>query len=125
MVEGKLTGYKGDFDVPVELKLFGTSDQVEQQALKERLKSLKLPITELVQAERARKAEEKEIERRQKELGRHRQAERKRLLTEAASRASGARNGGSSIPIGDSNGFSNLTGPGDDPAEPAGVNLVH
>ena len=67
LVEGALTGHKGEFDVPIGLKLFGTRDPIRSAQLKQRMKDARLPVSELVkaEAERNRKAKEEEQRRRQ------------------------------------------------------------
>ena len=66
LVEGALTGPKGHFDCPVGLKLFGTTDPVAQAALKQKMQDLRLPVTDLVRAEREQQQRKKEFEKQQK-----------------------------------------------------------
>lgn len=66
LVEGALTGPKGAFDAPIALKLFGTSDPVAATALKERMQDLRLPVNELVRAERERQKRAKAMEQQRK-----------------------------------------------------------
>lgn len=112
-MEAALTGAKGPYDVPIGLKLFGSSDRVEQLALKQRLKDLNLPISELVKAERARiKAEQ--------EMAKHRQADRKKLLKEAAKGAGGVRRGGGGTQFeASSQQFANITVSANETAVPS------
>lgn len=66
LVEGALTGPKGSFDCPVELKLLGTKDTVAAAALKQKMIDLKLPVTDLNRAEAERKRRQKELEKQMK-----------------------------------------------------------
>ncbi|KAA6413716.1 MAG: snf2 family helicase [Lasallia pustulata] len=52
LVEGVLTGPKQEYDCPVALKLFGTSQRVEQVYLKARMQSDRLPLDALDQKEK-------------------------------------------------------------------------
>ena len=56
-MEGVLTGSKEDYDCPVALKLFGTSQRVEQVNLKARMRSDRLPLDALDQKEKEEKAQ--------------------------------------------------------------------
>lgn len=110
-IEGQLAGAQGAYDIPISLRLLGTSDRAAQANLKERMKSAKLPIAELIREEKARVQREKELEKRRK-------AERQQALKQAANRAGGVRAGGRSFQVeGEGKGFANLTVPGDEPSE--------
>ena len=61
LVEGVVTGSKGAFDIPIALKLFGTSEPVASVGLKAEMQRLRLPVTDLVHAERERGKREKEL----------------------------------------------------------------
>lgn len=61
LVEGCLTGPKGVYDVPIALKLYGTSDPGERSALVDEMRMEKLPLDGIVQRareEKKRKGEE-------------------------------------------------------------------
>ncbi|KAL9108964.1 MAG: hypothetical protein Q9227_006360 [Pyrenula ochraceoflavens] len=62
VAEAVLTGEKGYYDCPIRLKLFGTSDPAAQAALKEKMQAARLPVNELIKAERERRRQEKERE---------------------------------------------------------------
>ncbi|KAK5941852.1 hypothetical protein PMZ80_005803 [Knufia obscura] len=65
LVEGALTGVKGDFKCPIGLKLFGTASNPEKWALRSRMIEVKLPVQELNKAESARQRKQKELEKQQ------------------------------------------------------------
>jgi SWI/SNF-related matrix-associated actin-dependent regulator of chromatin subfamily A3 len=88
IVEAATTGYKDVFDCPIALKLYGTNDPTARIALKERMKSVRLPLEEFNRREREEKAREKEKQRQGKERQKIRKA---------------ARKGGMSMPGGDGN----------------------
>jgi len=97
-VEGTLTADKGMFDVPIDIKLYGTTDAQARELLKDSIINAKLPVKGLLEAERERKRQQKEAEKRQKELAKERakqqKAEQRRLLAQvAAGRASGGQPG--------------------------------
>ncbi|KKY25618.1 putative snf2 family helicase [Phaeomoniella chlamydospora] len=58
--EGYLTGHVGAFDCPVALRFYGTSDPVASANLKKQMQDAKLPVSELIQAQKWRKKEESE-----------------------------------------------------------------
>lgn len=61
LVEGSLTGRKGGYDVPIALRLYGTSAPEERSALVDQLRTDRLPLDGIVQRAREetkRKAEE-------------------------------------------------------------------
>jgi SWI/SNF-related matrix-associated actin-dependent regulator of chromatin subfamily A3 len=66
-VEGYTTSYKGIYDCPIALQLYGSSDPVIRTAIKDEMKNVKLPTTELAKFEREEKARHKEIEKQRKE----------------------------------------------------------
>ncbi|KAJ5495403.1 hypothetical protein N7539_000519 [Penicillium diatomitis] len=57
-VEGILTGYKGQFDCPVLLRLFGTNDPARRDDLKHRMQNDKLPVKDFNEAQREQKKQE-------------------------------------------------------------------
>lgn len=86
LVEAAITGTKSDFTVPIALKLFGTSQPGPKAVLKEQMQHLRLPVTDLVRAERERGKREKELEnqrknreKRERELEMQRKAREKAL----------------------------------------------
>ncbi|KAJ5182740.1 Zinc finger RING-type [Penicillium capsulatum] len=66
LVEGVLTGHKGQFDCPVTLQLYGSRDPAKRQALKARMQQDKLPVKELNETEREERRREKEREKERK-----------------------------------------------------------
>lgn len=60
LIEGVVTGHKGPFDCPLDLKLFGTADPLEGARLKDRLQSDRLPLDEYRRREKAEKQKNKE-----------------------------------------------------------------
>ena len=61
MVEGSLSGRVGEYDCPLALKLFGTSDPVERANLRNQMKADRLPSEVIDQKEkeaRKKKAED-------------------------------------------------------------------
>lgn len=60
VVEGVLAGTKGQFDCPINLKLFGSSDRTKKEELVIQLRRDKLPLDALTQ--RAREGKLKQIE---------------------------------------------------------------
>jgi SWI/SNF-related matrix-associated actin-dependent regulator of chromatin subfamily A3 len=66
LIEAAITGARSDFTVPIALKLFGTSQPGPRAALKEQMQRLRLPVTDLVRAEREREKREKELEKQRK-----------------------------------------------------------
>lgn len=61
LVEGSLTGNKGDFDCPIALKLFGTSDPTERGVLVDQMRIDRLPLDGIIaraREEKKRKADE-------------------------------------------------------------------
>lgn len=62
VLEGALTGFKGDFTCPIGLKLFGTTDREKMWDLRSRMLANKLPVKELDKAEAARQKKQRELE---------------------------------------------------------------
>ena len=61
LVEGSLTGSKATYDVPIALRLYGTSDPEQRSGLVDRMRVDRLPLDGIVQRareEKKRKAEE-------------------------------------------------------------------
>jgi len=65
VVEGALTGTKGEFQRPVGLKLFGIASHPEKWALRSKLLGQRLPAQELDRAEVARQKRQKLLEKQQ------------------------------------------------------------
>lgn len=87
----------------MSLKLFGTSEPVEQAALKQQMIDMRLPVGELRKSEAERKKQQKEREKRQKE----------------AQKGIAGRKGNGMQFEGGSGQFANITIPGDLPTEPS------
>lgn len=66
VLEGALTGTKGEFKCPIGLKLFGTTDREKMWDLRSRMLAKKLPVKELDGAEAARQKRQRELEKQQK-----------------------------------------------------------
>ncbi|KAI9374923.1 SNF2 family N-terminal domain-containing protein [Aspergillus egyptiacus] len=66
-IEGILIGVIGAYDCPIVLKLYGPSDPVKREALKAKMESDKLPLSQLKATEREEKKREKEREKAMKE----------------------------------------------------------
>lgn len=81
LIEGILTGVKGDFDCPVLLKLFGTSDPVKQVELKQQMEKDRLPLGELKRRLQEEKRQQKQREKELKEA-----AKRSRALAKGIGR---------------------------------------
>ena len=81
LVEGSLTGRPGDFDVPIALRLYGTSDPDERSALVDQMRLDRLPLDGLIQ--RAREEKKRKAE----ELKRLKAAKKGGLLTPASSQS--------------------------------------
>ncbi|KAI4183547.1 MAG: hypothetical protein LQ346_006301 [Caloplaca aetnensis] len=60
MVEGVLSGTKGQFDCPINLKLFGSSDRSKKEDLVDQMRQDKLPLDAIVQ--RAKEDKAKQVE---------------------------------------------------------------
>lgn len=110
-IEAVLTDNKGQFDVPLDLRLYGTTNPAAQEALKQKMKDAKLPVKELIEAERERKRQEKEREQARK-------AEQKRLLAEAAKGNTSNRKGKAAVEAGGKKAtYANLNVASDDPTQ--------
>ncbi|KAK8224942.1 SNF2 family N-terminal domain-containing protein [Phyllosticta capitalensis] len=55
MVEGKITGLKGEFDCPMELRLYGTSDPIARAELVTQMRADRLPVNEFTKWEKIQK----------------------------------------------------------------------
>ncbi|KAI9727211.1 MAG: hypothetical protein M1834_008471 [Cirrosporium novae-zelandiae] len=64
LVEGVITGRKGEFDCPIALKLFGTSNPAARELLKQRMRRDRLPLGDINRKEREERmeAERKKLE---------------------------------------------------------------
>ena len=60
LVEGLLAGQKGEFDCPIDLKIFGPSEKPQKEALVDQMRRDKLPLDAIVQ--KAKEAKKKQIE---------------------------------------------------------------
>ncbi|KAF2673342.1 hypothetical protein BT63DRAFT_437066 [Microthyrium microscopicum] len=85
-IEAITRGPKGDYDCPLLLQFFGSSDPSIRARVKEQMKDKKLPVSGLSQLEREEAARKKEFERQQKE--------REKLLKKAKAAVVGNGNGG-------------------------------
>lgn len=65
VVEGALTGTKGEFQCPIGPKLFGIVSHPEKWALRSKLLGQRLPVQELDRAEAARQKRLKQLEKQQ------------------------------------------------------------
>ncbi|KAH7391880.1 SNF2 family N-terminal domain-containing protein [Pyrenochaeta sp. MPI-SDFR-AT-0127] len=86
LVEAHITGQKGAFDCPIELKLYGTNEPVERENLLTQMKADKLPVGHAADRKRKEAAADKE---------------RQRLAKEAAKQAK--KKGGAVVGVGDNN----------------------
>jgi SWI/SNF-related matrix-associated actin-dependent regulator of chromatin subfamily A3 len=68
LVEGAITGAKRAFDVPIALKMFGTTQPGPGMALKQEMQRLGLPVTNLIRVERERQTREKELEKQRRAM---------------------------------------------------------
>jgi len=109
-IEGRLVSEKGMYDVPLDLKLLGTTDLTSQSVLKQNMRDAKLPVRELIEQEKREKQHAKEQEQRRK-------AEQKQLLAQAA-----RGQGSTHIETNANAQFANLNNPSDDP-EQAGPSM--
>ncbi|KAF3005902.1 hypothetical protein E8E13_009536 [Curvularia kusanoi] len=90
LLEAQITGHKGMFDCPIQIKLYGTNEPVERENLLAQMREDKLPIKEA--SDRARKEAA-------------RQKERQRLAKEAAKKAK--KNGGAVVGVDDGHSWEN------------------
>ncbi|KAJ5689130.1 hypothetical protein N7462_003522 [Penicillium macrosclerotiorum] len=72
--EGILTGLIGAFNCPVQLRLYGTADPAKKNALKKRMQADRLPVKELIAAEREQRRLEKEREQAEKQAAKNARA---------------------------------------------------
>lgn len=116
VVEGQLSGEKGAFDMPIGLKLFGSGDPVEQAAMQEKFRELRLPLDHLIRQEKERKQAEKQKEQRQKAQEKERKRLAKASLQQAAKSSGNLKGDGSAAAAMASQGF---TGPGSSQSGPS------
>ncbi|KAF1360134.1 hypothetical protein EJ07DRAFT_177456 [Lizonia empirigonia] len=90
LVEAQITGHKGDFDCPIEIRLYGTNEPVERENLVAQMKADKLPVGHAADRKRKDAAAQKE---------------RQALAREAAKRAK--HNGGAVVGIGEGQNWEN------------------
>lgn len=90
LVEAQITGRKGDFDCPIEIRLYGTNEPVERENLVAQMKADKLPVGHAADRKRKDAAAQKE---------------RQALAREAAKRAK--HNGGAVVGIGEGQNWEN------------------
>jgi SWI/SNF-related matrix-associated actin-dependent regulator of chromatin subfamily A3 len=90
LVEAHITGHKGEFDCPVELRLYGTNDPVERENLVAQMRADKLPVGNATDRKRKEAAAQKE---------------RQKLAQEAGKRAK--KNGGAVVGVGDGQNWEN------------------
>ncbi|KAI9667568.1 MAG: hypothetical protein M1821_000384 [Bathelium mastoideum] len=90
LVEGHVTGPKGLFECPIALKLYGTSDPLEQARLKDRLQADRLPLDEYRRREQAEKQKHKEALAAQKKARGNRQVQAPNGPTEFAGNQAGS-----------------------------------
>ncbi|KAI4211169.1 MAG: hypothetical protein LQ351_006069 [Letrouitia transgressa] len=60
LLEGRLAGHKGEYDCPIDLKLFGSSDTSKKDALVDEMRRDRMPLDAIVQ--KAREAKKKQVE---------------------------------------------------------------
>lgn len=72
-MEGALAGSKGDYDCPIDLRLFGTRNPIERADLRRKMESDRLPVNILAQkekeAKKQRMADLKKLQSAKKGLG--------------------------------------------------------
>lgn len=90
LIEAHITGEKGTFDCPIEIRLYGTNEPVERENLLAQMREDKLPIGHAADRKRKEAAAQKE---------------RQKLANEAAKRAQ--KNGGAVVGIGDGQNWEN------------------
>ena len=90
LVEAHITGPKGQFDCPIEIRLYGTNEPVERENLLAQMREDKLPVGHAADRKRKEAAAQKE---------------RQRLAKEAAKRA--RKNGGAVVGIGEGQNWKN------------------
>ncbi|KAF3044693.1 hypothetical protein E8E12_009141 [Didymella heteroderae] len=112
LVEAQITGYKGNFDCPIEIRLYGTNEPVERENLLSQMRADKLPVGHAADRKRKEAADQKE---------------RQRLAKEAARRAK--KNGGTIIGVGEGQNWENnmadyMAGPSQSDGIGAGPTLM-
>ncbi|KAJ4361537.1 hypothetical protein N0V95_001789 [Ascochyta clinopodiicola] len=90
LVEAHITGHKGEFDCPIEIRLYGTNEPVERENLLAQMRADKLPVGHATDRKRKEAAAQKE---------------RQALAKEAAKRAK--KNGGAVVGVGDGYNWEN------------------
>ncbi|KAF3041248.1 hypothetical protein E8E11_005635 [Didymella keratinophila] len=90
LVEAQITGHKGEFDCPIEIRLYGTNEPVERENLLSQMRADKLPIGHAADRKRKEAADQKE---------------RQRLAKEAAKRVK--KNGGAIVGVGEGQNWEN------------------
>ena len=90
LVEAHITGPKGMFDCPIEIRLYGTNEPVERENLLAQMREDKLPVGHVADRKRKEAAAQKE---------------RQRLAKEAAKRAK--KNGGAVVGVGEGQNWEN------------------
>ncbi|KAJ4983097.1 rhamnogalacturonate lyase [Stagonosporopsis vannaccii] len=90
LIEAHVTGSKGVFDCPIEIRLYGTNEPVERENLLAQMREDKLPVG-------------RAADRKRKEIAL--QKERQRLAKEAAKRAK--KNGSTVVGVGDGHDWEN------------------
>ncbi|KAH6612407.1 SNF2 family N-terminal domain-containing protein [Boeremia exigua] len=83
LVEAQITGPKGMFECPIEVRVYGTNEPVERESLLAQMRQDKLPVAQAADRKRKETAAQKE---------------RQRLAKEAAKRAK--KNGGAVVGVG-------------------------
>lgn len=74
LIEGVLTGPKSFYDCPILLRCYGTADPARQQSLKMQMQADKLPIKELMQAERQEREKKRKLEQERKDAAKRARA---------------------------------------------------
>ncbi|KAL1654740.1 hypothetical protein SLS61_002489 [Didymella pomorum] len=90
LVEAQITGRKGEFDCPIEIRLYGTNEPVERENLLSQMRADKLPVRHAADRKRKEAADQKESQ---------------RLTKEVAKRAK--RNGGAIVGVGEGQNWAN------------------
>jgi SWI/SNF-related matrix-associated actin-dependent regulator of chromatin subfamily A3 len=112
LVEAHITGHKGEFDCPIEIRLYGANDPVEREHLLSQMRADRLPVGDAADRKRKEAAEQKK---------------RQRLAKEAAKRAK--RNGGAVVGVGEGQNWENsmsdyMAGPSQSDGTSAGPSLM-
>ncbi|KAF2499627.1 putative SNF2 family helicase [Lophium mytilinum] len=96
LIEASITGPKGEFDCPIELRLYGTDDPRKRDQLKKQMQADRLPVGNMVSRVKLAERAQKERIAQQEKLDK----ERKKAI-ELAQKA--ARSAGVSVGLGSSN----------------------